>query len=133
MSRPIALTFNVDVVERQRLLDGAEHVWLEGAAPADGGDWMLSLNYARPKESGFAVDEADLTLETPAGAIQAGLESGRVEVTVDDVAGDEQEQLALEFHVEAGDGEFLQVTGTARIRGEVSSAVGQVELILDLA
>jgi len=132
MNRVVTLVFDTEIVERQRLLDGAEHVWLEGRAAGRGDPWILSLNYARPKEPGAAMEEGDLTLEAPDGTLQAALEAGRIDIVVDEVAGDERELLALALRVEDGEGEFQHATGSARVRGEVSGDEGRLELTLEL-
>jgi len=132
MNRFLTLVFDTEIVERQRLLDGAEHVWLEGRAAGPGEPWMISLNYARPKESGAPMEEGDLSLEGPDGNLEAALETGRIEFVVDEVAGDERELLALGLRVQDGEGAFQHATGSARIRGEVSGDEGRLELTLEL-
>jgi hypothetical protein len=128
----LTLLFEAEIVEKQRLLDGAEQVWLEGRADLSAGTWLLSMSYVRPKEAESALDEGDLALDAGSGTIQAALESGHVGAITDDVAGDERDVLKLVFRVEDGDGDFEGSQGLIRVEGAVSGAMARFEATLEL-
>jgi hypothetical protein len=132
MERMLTLEFEAEIVERQRLLNGAEYVSLEGRGSGPNENWRLALNYARAKESGAPAEEGDLTVEGPGGSLQAALESGRVDLVTDELGGDEQELLTLDLRFEDGDGEFSRAAGSARIRGKVVGSEAWLELTLEL-
>ena len=130
MSRSEILAFDAEIVERQRMLNGTEQVWLEGRERD--GERLLSLNFVRPKEAAAGLREADLTVEATSGALQAALTSGHVHCVVDDVSGDEEEVLDMEFHIEDGEGSLEHIAGTARVRGTVAGEEARLEVTLDL-
>lgn len=130
MKLDTTLEFEAEVVEQQRLLNGAEYLSLQGQG--EGIPWSLSLSFERPKESGAAMTDGDLTLTAPQGVLFAGLESGRADIVIDEIAGDEQTTLKLSFQIHGGEGDFEDAAGAVALQGEIAGAQASLRLTLSL-
>lgn len=122
----LRITFNAEIVDEQRQLDGARYVALEGVD--ESGAWFLSLTYGYPKGQESALAEADMTLTGPSGTILAGLESGRTDIVNDDVGGGELETVDVLLQASAGEGEYDGFVGVLRLRCELVGSQGTVSV-----
>jgi hypothetical protein len=120
----VRLQFEGEVIEEQRLLNGARYLSVEGRseegeAEAHGGAWTLTLNLEQPKDAENPIEEGDLTLVAPDRTLFAGLESGRAAIVIDE-AGDERELFELSFRVSAGEGALHGSRGLIELRAELT-------------
>jgi hypothetical protein len=127
MMPDLRITFNAEVVEEQRQLDGSRYVAVEGADDSDGA-WFLMLTFGQAKSPETELTEGDLTLTGPDGVILAGLESGHADIVNDDADGDEQEVFDLMLRANGGEGKYAEIEGLIRLRAELLGTQGSIRL-----
>ena len=149
MKLDASLEIEAEVVEQQRLLNGAEYLTLEGegvlTSPlaaedrhalspgmAESADeaWSFTLSFERRKETGAALTDGDLTLTASLGTLFGELEAGRTGAVVDELAGDERTTLELAFQIRGGEGHFDRSNGVVRVEGEIVGTTATLQLTL---
>jgi hypothetical protein len=129
----LVLHFEAQVVEDQRLLNGARYLAIEGEAEHEGTPWTLTLSFERPKGADSPIEEGDLTLAAPTGALFAGLESGGTDMVFDEAAGAERDVYELVFRVNGGDDQFQDWQGQIGIRAELDGVDASITVALRAA
>jgi hypothetical protein len=125
--------FDAELTDEQSLLNGKRSVSIEGEATHDGDPWFLSLTFERPKSPSGPIVEGDLTLTAQAGIVVAGLESGRVDMVIDDILGDERDVMELVFRPLGQDGALEGLAGRIELSGELAGGRAMLRIRLQLA
>jgi len=123
------LEFECELTEEQALLDGTREVLIEGAAQVDDDPvpWLLSLGCRRPKEDAKPLDEGDLSLTAPDGAVLfATLDTGTITEAFSDEVADTATVLNLRFNVSSGEGRYTTALGNVVVRGVLAGNAGQL-------
>ncbi len=107
------LTFEADVVEYQRLLNGSLYAVLEGMAETGDAVWALSLSLTRARELDAPVEEGELVLLLPGGdEAYATVTGGTADEDPDDP---EMLTFAVRCSVVGGTGRFEAAGGTCTL------------------
>jgi hypothetical protein len=118
-SLQLAINFAAVIVEQETMLNGARTYTMEGEDQPSAG-WRLTLTFRWPVQS-ESVDEGDLTLTDPTGAvISGGLAEGTAEEITDADGSVNAARIDLHFEFSGGDGAYASATGSARVSGTLA-------------
>ena len=126
------LDFEAEVTDEQSLLNGRRLLSIDGESQIDHETWAVSLSFERPKSPAGPIEEGDLTLTGQSGTLVGGLASGRIDIAIDEMQGDERDVFELSFRPLAEDGELEDAEGRIEVTGSLSGAAASLRINLRL-
>ncbi|MBI2761653.1 MAG: hypothetical protein HYX51_09540 [Chloroflexi bacterium] len=118
-SLQLTVNFAAAIVEQETLLNGARIYTLEGEDQPSTGR-RLNLTFRWPVQS-QSVDEGDITLADPTGAVINGvLVEGTAEEITDADGSVNAARIDLRFEVNGGDGTYASAEGSVRVSGTIA-------------